>query len=79
MRVRLPCVTFVTRLTLTGVSERPVSLSVTLEAVLTRVVAVPPSSTLMLSVLATGVVSETGVMVMLTVASLVWPSLSVRR
>ena len=79
MRVRLPCVTPVTRLTLTGVSARPVSLALTLVAVPTRAVVVPPSATVMLSLLATGVASLTGVMVMLTVASLVWPSLSVIR
>jgi hypothetical protein len=54
-------------------------LALTLVAVLTSAVAVPPSATLMLSLLATGVVSLTGVMVMPTVASLIWPSLSVRR
>ncbi|MBK7238073.1 MAG: hypothetical protein IPI02_21605 [Sterolibacteriaceae bacterium] len=68
-----------TTLTLTGVSLRPPSLAITLAAPPTRAVAVPPSATLMASALATGVVSLTGLIVMLTVAVLVWPSLSVSR
>ncbi|MBK7238072.1 MAG: hypothetical protein IPI02_21600 [Sterolibacteriaceae bacterium] len=75
----MPCDTSVTRLTLTGVSVRPVSLVLTFVAPPTRLVAVPPSATLMASSEATGVVSLTGLIVMLTVAVLVWPSLSVSR
>ncbi|MBK7238071.1 MAG: hypothetical protein IPI02_21595 [Sterolibacteriaceae bacterium] len=55
------------------------SLVLTFVAPPTRLVAVPPSATLMASSEATGVVSLTGLIVMLTVAVLVWPSLSVSR
>ena len=66
-------------MTVTGVSPNPVSFARTLLAPPSSNVAVPPSATVMVSALATGVWSLTGVMVMLTVASLVWPSLSVTR
>ena len=66
-------------MTVTGMSPRPVSLASTLAAPPSSRVAVPPSATVMASALATGVWSLTGVMVMVTVASEVWPSLSVTR
>src|SRR5262245_66667174 len=56
-----------------------VSLAITLRAPPTKVVAVPPSATVIASVLATGSLSLTGVMVMLTVRESVVAGLGVAR